>query len=102
MHTDHTADHLGHDDHVTKMRLHYGGLASVSTLLLRLSQALNQVHGNVATSESSPCARMQQVHQLSMSKIQQLVDFQASVEEATEGLSLLNLGLLCLRIVVRL
>merc|ERR1719414_1555954 len=92
--SDDAANHLGHDDHVTKMRLDSLGLLIGQASLLRLAQLLDEAHGLAleTAGELAADATREQLHQLIRRHVQQLIKVDSSVGVLPEG-SLLGLGI---------
>lgn len=57
VYTNHRPDHLWHDDHVSEMRLDQIWLLVGPSLLLRLSQLLNQTHRSSLETTVEPSSR---------------------------------------------
>jgi len=88
--TDSRGNHLWDDDHVSQVGLDNDRLAITIGILLgfRLAHSADEVHRDVATGKSATCSRVQQLHQLGVTQVQEFVDLQATVEKATERRSL--------------
>jgi len=85
--SDDASDHLGHDDHVSQVRLHGLGLLVGKTSLLRLTQLLDETHRLAleTTSQLAANAAREQLHQLVGRHVQQLVKVDSSVSVFPEG-----------------
>lgn len=72
---DDAANHLGHNDHVSQMRLDQVGLLVGLGVLLRLAQLLDQTHGAAleAPVESTTGAGMENVQEFVGGDVQQSV-----------------------------
>jgi len=90
--TNDAADHLGHDDHVSQMRLDGIGFFIGKARLLALTQLLDKSHGLSleAAGELATNPAGEQLHQLIGGHVKELVKIDASVGVLPEG-SLLGL-----------
>jgi len=73
--SDHAADHLRDDNHITQMGFDGGGLLVGRGILLCLAQTLDEVHGLSlqAALETSSCARMDELDKLLIGKVKEFL-----------------------------
>ena len=85
--TDDGTDHLGDNDHVTEVGLDNSGLLHGGSILLGLTQLLDQTHGLAlkTTLETSAGTGVDKVHELLRGQIQELVKVNSAVRKLAEG-----------------
>ena len=78
--TNHTANHLRHDNHISQMRLDEVGLLIWLGLLLGLAKLLDQTHGLAlqAAVEPTPGAGMYDVPELISREVEKSVEYRVS------------------------
>ena len=92
--TDDGADHLRDDDHVTEVGLDATGLLAGRSLLLGLTEALDEGHGLAleATGHAAAGTAADEIHELIVGEVKELVELDATVGELTELTLLAKLG----------
>lgn len=87
-------DHLGDDDHVTEVGLDAAGLLAGGSVLLGLTEALDEGHRLAleATGHATAGAAADEVHELIVGEVKELVELDATVGELTELTLLAQLG----------
>jgi len=85
--TDDRTDHLRDNNHVAKVSLDNGGLLQSRSILLGLTELLDQTHGLAleTTLETSARTSVDKVHQLLRAEIQELVKVNSAVRELAES-----------------
>lgn len=98
--SDDGADHLWNDDHVSQMGLDWSWLLVCRSVLLGLSELLDETHWLALESslELSSRSSVDNVHQLFGREVEKRLEINSSELESSEGSGLLQLGSL-LRIV---
>ncbi|KAI3484861.1 hypothetical protein L1887_51915 [Cichorium endivia] len=88
------ADHLGHDDHVTQVRLDHGGLLVGLALGLGLAQTLDEAHGLAleAALELSAGTGVDDLHEVLVGHVEERVELDTTVGELAESSLALELG----------
>jgi hypothetical protein len=91
--TDNGTDHLGDDNHVTEVSLDNSGLLVDGSVLLGLTELLDQTHRLAlkTTLETSAGAGVDKVHQLLGGEVQELVEVNSAVRELAERSLLLHI-----------
>jgi hypothetical protein len=87
VHTDDGADHLRDNNHVAEVSLDDGGLLKSWSILLGLTELLDQAHGLALETalEASAGTSVDKVHQLLGRKVQELVEINSAEGELAEG-----------------
>jgi hypothetical protein len=85
--TNNGTNHLGDDNHVTEVGLDNSGLLVSGSILLGLTQLLDQTHGLAlkTTLETSTGTGVDKVHELLGGQIQELVKVNSAVRKLAEG-----------------
>jgi hypothetical protein len=80
-------DHLRDDNHVTEVSLDDSGLLESRSILLGLTELLDQTHGLALKTalEASARTSVDEVHQLLRGEIQELVEVNSAVRELAES-----------------
>ena len=85
--TNNGTNHLGNNNHVTEVSLDDSGLLVSGSILLGLTQLLDQTHGLAleTTLETSAGTSVDKVHQLLGGQVQELVQVNSAVRELAES-----------------
>ena len=92
--TDDGPDHFGDDDHVSKVCLDTTGLFAGWSLLLGLSQTLDECHGLAleSTRHTTTCSGSDEVHELIVREVQELFELNSTKGELLELALLTQFG----------
>lgn len=92
--SDHGADHLGDDDHVTKVGLDGGGLLVGGSLGLGLAETLDETHGLALQTalELSAGTGVDELHEVLVGHVEESIELDTTVGELAESSLALELG----------